>query len=160
MYYVFFNLPEKHPKEFGNHFHALDVWHKSIKLLKKLAKAPKVKNCEAVAEWSEAIRNHFWFVRIVMVMKRNNSCFGVLHHIAGEHEWADGECTCGPLVATEVGKTCLDKNSKAFKEIHKVVLDQRFLKSFHQYVTFRHTNKLENFNSMLLKYAPKRVGYQ
>ena len=21
-----------------------------------------MKNCEAVAEWSEAIRNHFWFV--------------------------------------------------------------------------------------------------
>jgi hypothetical protein len=34
----FFNLPEKYPKEFGNLFHALDVWHKSIKLSKKLAK--------------------------------------------------------------------------------------------------------------------------
>jgi hypothetical protein len=47
-----------------------------------------------------------------------DSWFGVLHYIAGEHEWADGECTHGPLVATEVGKTCLGtktpKHSRKF----------------------------------------------
>jgi hypothetical protein len=113
----------------------------------------------------------------------------------------------GPLVAEEGGKTYLNKNSKAFKAIRNIVLDQRFLKSLNHYVTFRynkhacclleewlcclktfrcvyhyacvdlrwkcyvkkimfyswlcrHTSKLENFNSMLLKYAPKRVGFQ
>ena len=64
--------------------------------------------------------------------------FGVLHHIAGEHEWVDRECAHGPLVATEIGKTYLNKNSKAFEEIRKVVLDQKFLKSFQHYVTFRY----------------------
>ena len=64
--------------------------------------------------------------------------FGVLHHIAGEHEWLDGKCEHGPLVANEEGKTYLDKNSKAFEAIRKVVFDQRFLKSLHHYVTFRY----------------------
>jgi hypothetical protein len=46
-----------------------------------------------------------------------DSWLGVLHHIAGEHEWVDGECEHGPLVATEVDKTYLDKNSKAFETL-------------------------------------------
>lgn len=31
-------LVEKYPNEFSDLFHALDVWHKSVKLTKKLAK--------------------------------------------------------------------------------------------------------------------------
>ena len=29
---------DKYPNEFGNLFHALDIWHKSVKLTKKLSK--------------------------------------------------------------------------------------------------------------------------
>ena len=39
---IFLSSPEKHPKEFGNLFHALDVWHKSVKLSKKLAKVLEI----------------------------------------------------------------------------------------------------------------------
>ncbi|CAB3978544.1 Hypothetical predicted protein, partial [Paramuricea clavata] len=53
---------KKHPDHFSHLFHALDIWHKTIKLTKKLAKAAKVKGCESVAEWSEPIRNHFWHI--------------------------------------------------------------------------------------------------
>jgi hypothetical protein len=35
---VFYVLPDKYPSEFFDLFHALDVWHKSVKLAKKLAK--------------------------------------------------------------------------------------------------------------------------
>ncbi|CAB4010862.1 Hypothetical predicted protein [Paramuricea clavata] len=43
----------------------------------------------------------------------------------------------------------LNKNCKAFDAVRKVVLDER------------HTSRLENFNSTLLKYVLKgRVGYQ
>lgn len=53
----------------------------------------------------------------------------MVHHIAGEHEWADGECQHGPLVSNECDKTCLDKNSKALEAIRKVVMDPKILKS-------------------------------
>lgn len=81
-----------------------------------------------------------------------------MHHIAGEHEWVDGECEHGPLVATEVGKTYLDKNSRSFEEIQKVVLDQKFLKSFHYYVSFRYVQVIAQIRliftpSIPLKYA-------
>ncbi|CAB4044269.1 Hypothetical predicted protein, partial [Paramuricea clavata] len=99
----FHHCIEKHPEEFGEIFYALDVWHKSIKLLKKLAK---------------------------------DSWLGVLHHIAGEHDWVDGEYEHGPLVANEVDKTYLDKNSNAIESLRKVILDQKFLKGLPKYVTF------------------------
>jgi capsule polysaccharide modification protein KpsS len=81
-------FPEKYRHAFSHLFHALDVWHKSVKLTKKLAyfifccerlllhsvrkyhycefnfiiQAAKVKGCEQISEWSEPIRNHFWFI--------------------------------------------------------------------------------------------------
>ena len=57
--------------------------------------------------------------------------------MAGEHEWADGECNHGSLVETEKEKPILNKNSKALNAIRKVVTDPKFLKSLDQYVTFR-----------------------
>jgi hypothetical protein len=57
--------------------------------------------------------------------------------VAGEHEWADGECNHGPLVETEKKKPILNKNSKTLDAIRKVVTDPRFLKTLDQYVTFR-----------------------
>lgn len=30
---------------------------------------------------------------------------GVIHHVVGEHEWAEGQCNHGPLVETESEKT-------------------------------------------------------
>ena len=83
---MFVYLVEKYPDHFSDLFYALDIWHKTIKLTKKLAKvsrgsikplfftshyftsdfyvsqAAKVKGCEAINQWSEPIRNHFWHV--------------------------------------------------------------------------------------------------
>jgi len=57
--------------------------------------------------------------------------------VAGEHEWADGECNPGPLVETEKEKPILNKNSKALDAIRKIVTDPKFLKTLDKYVTFR-----------------------
>lgn len=58
--------------------------------------------------------------------------------MVGEHEWADGECMHGPLAATEADKTCLEKDCKAMEALRKVVMDPRFVKTLHHYVTFRY----------------------
>ena len=36
-----------------------------------------------------------------------------VHHVCGEHEWVEGECSHGPLVLTEEGKTFLEMDSKS-----------------------------------------------
>lgn len=88
---------------------------------------------------------------------------GIAHHICGEHEWFDpeaGQCEHGPLSDLEKEKTYLEPNSKAAEAIKTVVTDVQWLTSLKNYIKFRHTSNLENFHSMMLKYAPKRIGFQ
>ncbi|KAK2552005.1 hypothetical protein P5673_027019, partial [Acropora cervicornis] len=54
----------------------------------------------------------------------------------------------------------LAKSSKAMAALRKIVLDPKWLSNLHFYVRFRHTAELENFNSMMTKYAPKRIAFE
>lgn len=143
-------------------FHSLDVWHKSVKLTAKVSAASKIKGCEALAQWIEPIRNHFWHCTETCdgdLSKLKEMWIGVIHHVCGEHEWENGECSHGQLTDVEEGKEILAKDSKAAEELRKIVFDAEWLKSLQHYVRFRHTSKLENFNSMCLKYASKRIAF-
>ena len=60
---------------------------------------------------------------------------GVIHHVVGEHERAEGQCNHGPLVETE--KTFLEKDSVAHDAVRSAVLDPRFLMTLHHCVNFR-----------------------
>lgn len=62
---------------------------------------------------------------------------GVAHHVVGEHEWASGQCSHGPLTASEEGKSYIAKGSKAAEAIRKIVFDDKWLKSLIYYVNFR-----------------------
>lgn len=68
-----------------------------------------------------------------------NMWLGVVHHVLGEHEWADGQCSHGPLISSEEGKTFLSKGSKSAEAVRKIVFDDKWLKSLHYYNTFRFT---------------------
>ena len=63
---------------------------------------------------------------------------GIIHHVCGEHEWDGGTCSHGPLTNVEGGKEYIDKNSKAAKELKKIVLDREWMKSLEHYVYFRY----------------------
>ena len=53
---------------------------------------------------------------------------GVIHNVCGEHEWENGECSHRELTKVEEGKQILAKDSKAAKELCKIVLDAEWLK--------------------------------
>ena len=61
----------------------------------------------------------------------------IIHHVCGEHEWEDGECSHRQLTEAEDGKTILAKDSKAAEELRKIVFDGEWLKSLQYYVNFR-----------------------
>ena len=63
---------------------------------------------------------------------------GVIHHVCGEHEWENGECSHGQLTEVEEGKEILAKDSKAVEELRKIVFDAEWLKSLQHYVKFRY----------------------
>ena len=57
--------------------------------------------------------------------------------MVGEHEWADGQCSHGPLPASEDGKTYLAKGSKSAEAVKKVVFDDKWLNSLIHFVAFQ-----------------------
>ncbi len=141
--------------------HSLDIWHKAKKLTKMLHGAGKDKNIEEYKVWIDSIMNHFWYSCASAkgdVEKLKRTWIGVLHHICGEHSWAESECSHGPLVDKEPKKK-LKKGSPEFEKVQSVVLDRKFCSNLSYYTTFRHTGGIENLNSMLTKYAPKRCAF-
>lgn len=74
-----------------------------------------------------------------------------MHHVCGEHEWNEGQCSHGPLTEIEGGKEYLEMDSKAAKELKKIVLDREWLKSLEFYVFFRYGSNI------IMRY--KRVPY-
>ena len=77
----------------------------------------------------------------------------------GEHEWADGECLHGPLTETEAHKTCLEKDSKAMEALRNVVMDPRFVKTLHHYVTFRYWWVSLSFSMLIATLTPTQIWH-
>lgn len=71
---------------------------------------------------------------------------GIVHHVTGEHEWADGQCNHGQLIEAEHDAPLLQKDSKAHEAIRNVVLDPRFLNTLDHYVMFRYVSVYLWFN--------------
>lgn len=63
--------------------------------------------------------------------------FGVIHHVCGEHQWAGGACKHSTEEAGPGEKTYLQKSSKAAAALRKVVFDKQWLNNFEFYVRFR-----------------------
>ena len=51
--------------------------------------------------------------------------------------WSDGQCSHGPLTASETAKPLLEKGSKAMEALTKVVFDKKWLESMVFYVWFK-----------------------
>ena len=72
------------------------------------------------------------------------------------------------LLNTNTNPLSLEKRSKTkwpkqgsilYKELVKIITDNRLMHELEQMVDFCHAGDIESFHSFLLKYCPKRVGY-
>ncbi|KAJ8046721.1 hypothetical protein HOLleu_05492 [Holothuria leucospilota] len=89
---------------------------------------------------------------------------GLLHHVVGRHEWAlgygGGPARCEHETLPESWKDkSIKEGSPAHIALREIVLDKRLLSSVDYYTRFRHTGRLENFQSHILAYASKRFSY-
>ena len=66
-----------------------------------------------------------------------------MHHVCGEHEWNEGQSSHGPLTEMEGGKDYLEMDSKAAKELKKILLNPEWLKSLE--VFFRYSSYLVQY---------------
>lgn len=80
----------------------------------------------------------FWNLSITsLIIYLQEMWFGVLHHVCGDHSWAEGACRHSPEATETQGKTYLKKSSKALEALRKVVLDKKWLNNLEFYVRFR-----------------------
>jgi len=62
--------------------------------------------------------------------------------VCGEHEWVEGQCSNGPLVSTEEGKTFLEMGSESHKALRDIVMDRAWLKTLAFYVKLKKLTNL------------------
>lgn len=96
-----------------------------------------------VKVWNLQINNTVYLVsnecqvRLLWIIHLQEVWFGVLHHVCGDHKWAEGECKHFPEETPSNGKTYLKKSSKPLAALRKVVLDKKWLSNLAFYVRFR-----------------------
>lgn len=145
--------------------HSHDIWHGAKGLGKKLSAASETKENSDLKFWIKDIVKHFWYC-----VKVTNSYpdfiakwKGVLHHTCGKHEWILGEGGKNSCDHSELDersdKPKLKQGSASHQSLRRVVLNVRFLKSIPYFLNFRSNDVCENVNSLVLKYASKRIAH-
>ncbi|KAK3107625.1 hypothetical protein FSP39_018614 [Pinctada imbricata] len=153
--------------EFPEITHQYDVWHVSKSISKKLNAKSKIKGCEDLKMWIQAIINHFWWS--VSTCNGNpdllkEKWISVIHHCVDIHSWNSCDlfhaCAHAPI-PPEVSKNkqWLKRLSKCHEQLKVVVLDKFLLRSLEKLTLFCHTGELEVYHSMMLKYCPKKQHF-
>lgn len=146
--------------------HEFDVWHLCKSFIKKYKHV--FRNSSELDEWRTSLRNHLWWAC--------ETCSGdseelvrrfvsLLHHIADEHEWEDGDgevrrCLHGELDALRHSNTLwIKKDTPGYEKLQRVVEDKLFLRDIRQCKNYCHTSALESFNNVLLTCVPKKIAF-
>lgn len=144
--------------------HQFDIWHTAKNIQSKLIAKSKKRGCAALKPWIRSVRNHLWYSTAKAggnVKTLKSTWNSILHHIIDEHTWTEGgtehSCHHPPLTDEDREKKMwLCKDSEAYQELSRIVLNTTLQKDLENMVRFKHTGALEVFHSSLLKYAPKR----
>ena len=76
---------------------------------------------------------------------------GIIHHVCGDHAWAEGHCHHEPMSEPGEGKQWIDPTSPAADQLRDIIFDNGWLNSLQYYTRNRHTGKLEVSCILLFK---------
>ena len=84
-----------------------------------------------------------------------------LFHITNVHNWDGYQSfhTCGHTNDYSYDKQWLSPSSAAYIELKKIATNDTFIKDLKHLTEFKHSGNIEVFNSLLLKYLPKRIHF-
>ncbi|XP_051284280.1 uncharacterized protein LOC127378937 [Dicentrarchus labrax] len=125
------------------------------------------------SNFHRSVVNHMWYSHMWYscatskgdIEALQNCWKSITHHVCSEHEWRDDDgkqhrCDHPPLTPQDQRmRMWIDKDSVALQALSSLVLNERLLKDLNQIALFKHTGPLENFDSALLKYLPKRPTF-
>lgn len=147
--------------------HQYDVWHLSKWVTKKLNKKAKKKSFAELMPWIQAISNHLWWCASTCGGDPNmlrERWISVLYHIVDKHRWAGhqlfkkcGHCTMSRRERKSI--KWLKAGSPSHVALEEIVTNKKLLNDIEKLTEFHHTGELEQYHSVLLKYAPKREHF-
>ena len=79
-----------------------------------------------------------------------------MHHVCGDHDWAEGHCLHESMAEAGEGKQWVDPTSPAAETLRDLIFDRRWLNSLSYYVRNRHTGNLE---VIIIYYTPDTGKY-
>ncbi|XP_064467916.1 uncharacterized protein LOC135378751 [Ornithodoros turicata] len=143
--------------------HQFDVWHVSKGIRKKLMSASKTKGCEALELWTKPVVNHLYFCvthcegdteQALSMWKSLNN------HACNVHEGHEGSYTrCLHPLLDDTKRPWLIPGSQPQKKLASITLSKYLLKDIPSLSPDVQTSSLEAFHSLLIRFAPKSVGY-
>ncbi|XP_075706636.1 uncharacterized protein LOC142741124 [Rhinoderma darwinii] len=144
--------------------HQYDIWHLSKSIGNKMVMASRKKDCEELAKWVSAARDHLWWSastcneELSLLTEKWNS---ILFHIANKHSWEESEsynsCNHEPVVTSVLGpKKWIQEDSTVHNEVKEVVLNRNLHKDLQHMSYFCHTRELEVYRSAIRKYRHKK----
>jgi len=143
--------------------HEFDTWHLSKSLMMRF-KLLERKYPDAFL-WKSSINNHLWWS--AQTCEGNGKLLvdkfiSVLYHISNKHEWVeDGirkQCQREKLTENEIkSKLWLNQDSDSYYALKKIIMSKDLLKDLEHAKNFVHTERLESYHNLRLKYMPKRI---
>ena len=138
-------------------------WH-FVKNIKSKAKAFNTE--KGVQNLKERLKSIVSDVPKTDPEKLIKKCKSLVHHIVDKHKFGKTypkykRCSHKAYIWNEARKKkWLAKDSSAYNNLEKVVLDKRNLKDMEQLTKPLHTGSLEVFHSLTNCYAQKRLGFE
>jgi hypothetical protein len=147
--------------------HQSDPWHYVKNVKKQLWKDSKTKQGAKITEWMASITNMTWYS--LGTSKGNprlarEKLYSMFGHITGVHSFPLHEL----YIKCEHEELPEDRNKPYMKQgspaLQKVVdavcgTNNHNIRDLASMDAFLHTGDLEAFNSLILKYMPKRIAY-
>ncbi|KAG8543191.1 hypothetical protein GDO81_002715 [Engystomops pustulosus] len=148
---------------FPSIIHQYDIWQLSKLIGSKMVKVSRKKDCEELAKWVSAARDHLWWSAGTCNEERSlltEKWDSILFHLINEHAWEGSEsyssCSHEPVITSAFGpKKWLEKGSTVHNEVKEVVLNRNLKKDLQHLSYFSYTREMEVFRSAVRKYRPK-----
>ena len=136
--------------------HQYDVWHMAKSVVKQLTQKGKLKHCEQLLPWIQSISNHLWWAAQTCngdAQLLTEKWTSIIYHLFNK-------CVHPTFPPEEQhSKKWLRSGSLVHTTLKNIVYNTTLLQDIKILTGFHHTDALEVFHSLILKYYPKRQHF-